>query len=64
MDVRADSYLWERGNVPYIPCVACVIYATPRYIARKRVQNGSVIHGAGGEFVHRISNSAKTVLNM
>jgi len=53
-----------KRNVPYIPCVACVIYATPRYIARKRVQNGSVVHGAGGEFVHRISKSAKTVLNM
>ena len=51
-------------NVLYIPCVACVMYATPRYMARKRMQIGRVIHGAGGEFVHRISKSAKTVLSM
>jgi hypothetical protein len=53
----------RNGYVLYILCVACVMYATPRYIARMRMQNGSVIHGAGGEFVHRISKSANTVLN-
>ena len=51
-------------NVLYIPWVACVIYATPRYRARKRMQIGRVIHGAGGEFEHRISKSEKTVLRM
>ena len=51
-EVGQRQWKWKWGTYcKYIPPVTCVIYTTPRYVARKTMQNGSIIHRAGEEFV-------------